>query len=308
MSAGESSLAGQVAIITGAGKGIGRALADRLSAEGVHLGLMARTKSDIDIACAAAQANGVSTIGGAFDVVDWRAVEDFVAEVQRKLGPVDLLINNAATSASWSGEKLWEADPDGWWSCIETNLRGPMLFARAVLPSMVARGSGRIVAMNSLAGVMPLPMTDGAYTVSKSALFRLTDQLASQLVDTGVVALDLSPGIVRTHATDNPAIPAAAWTPIERICDLVVAVAEGRLDGYDGRFIHAVDDLDEMLTRVEECVANDGRVLRMREAWPGDPRARPLGALLDTALGQVGNGPIRQGRPSSLAGPDSVRR
>jgi NAD(P)-dependent dehydrogenase (short-subunit alcohol dehydrogenase family) len=273
MSAVESSLAGQVAIITGAGKGIGRALADRLSAEGVQLGLMARTKSEIDDACAAAQANGVRAIGGAFDVSDRGGVEDFVAEVQRNLGPVDLLINNAARSASWSGEKFWEVDPDGWWSRIETNLRGPMLFARAVLPAMVARGSGRIVAMNSLAGAMPLPMTDGAYPVSKSALFRLTDQLASQLVDTGVVALDLSPGIVRTQANDNPAIPASAWTPIERICDLVVAVAQGRLDGYHGRFVHAVDDLDEMVARVDECVANDGRVLRMRKAWPEDPRA-----------------------------------
>jgi len=273
MAAEDSSLAGQVAIVTGAGKGIGRSLVNRLSAQGVHLGLMARTKEDIDQASAEAQANGVRTVTGAFDVSDRSAVEDFVAEVQRDLGPVDLLINNAARSASWSGEKFWEVDPDGWWSRIETNLRGPVLFARAVLPSMVARGQGRIVAMNSLAGAMPLPMTDGAYPVSKSALFRLTEQLASQLVDTGVIALDLSPGIVRTQANDNPAIPASTWTPIERIGDLVIAVAQGRLDGYNGRFVHAVDDLEEMIARVDECVENDGRVLRMRKAWPEDPRA-----------------------------------
>ena len=267
-------LSGQVVLITGAGRGIGRALATRFAYEGASLALMSRTPADIDEVAAEARELGATVIGTAFDVSDPVAVADFVARAQSELGPIDLLINNAGRTGEWDSTPFWEADLADWWARVETNLRGPVNFCRAALPSMVARGSGRVVQLNSLAGATPVPWTDGAYPVSKSGLFRLTDQIASQLsaaAITGVVVLDVSPGLVKTRE-GGPALPASAWTPVERVCDVIVAVALGRLDALTGRFVHASDDIDELVSRADDVVAAGGRSLRMRPAWEGDVR------------------------------------
>jgi NAD(P)-dependent dehydrogenase (short-subunit alcohol dehydrogenase family) len=261
-----------VALITGAGKGIGRALAVRLAEEGWKVALVARTAADLAETAAQVQAVGGTALELPGDVSDRAAVEAAVAATGAELGPIDLLINNAARSASWGGEKFWEVDPDDWWQRVETNLRGPALYSRTVLPGMVQRGSGRIVMMNSEAGAITLAMTDGAYPVSKGALFRLTDHLGAQLAGTGVVVLDLSPGLVKTQANDNPNIPESAWTPITKICDLVVRVAAGEFDSLSGRFIHATDDLDAVAAQADAIVAADGRTLRMKAGFAGDPR------------------------------------
>ena len=270
-----TDLTGQIAIVTGAGRGIGRSLGARLANEGMKVGLVARTGSEVDSLRDEIIEGGGEALSFAADVADRAAVEDIVATVEKQLGPVDLMVNNAARSASWNNEKLWEVDPDDWWSRVETNLRGPLLFSRAVLPGMVERGHGYVIAMNSLGGAAALPSTDGAYPVSKSALFRLTDQLASQLKDTGVVAIDLSPGLVKTQSNDNDQMPDYMWTPVERICDLVVRVTQGEFDGFAGRFIHATDDFDELKAHLDEIVAEDTRVLRMLPGWPEDTKMKP---------------------------------
>lgn len=270
-----TDLTGQVAVVTGAGRGIGRALGARLAREGMKVGLVSRTASEVESLRDEITAAGGQAVAAGVDVADRAGVEAFVAQVERELGPVDVLVNNAARSAVWDGTKLWESDVDDWWSRVETNLRGPMLFASAVLPGMVERGHGYVMAMNSLGGAAALPSTDGAYPVSKSALFRLTDQLASQLKDTGVVAIDLSPGLVKTSANDGGGLPDAAFTPVERICDLVVTVARGELDDFSGRFLHAQDDLAELKSRREEIVARDGRALRIVPGWDDDSRMKP---------------------------------
>ena len=205
-------------------------------------------------------------------MADRAFVEAAVARVEAELGPVDLLVNNAGRTGSWEGPVLWESDPEDWWDRVETNLLGSYLFARYVLPGMVERRRGRVLAMNSLAGSMPLPMTDGAYPVSKAGLFRLTDQLASQLAGSGVVVLDLSPGLVATKAVANPQVPEHLWTPVTKICALVVRAAEGELDALTGRFVHAEDDVDLLVERADEIGARGGRVLRMRPAFDGDPK------------------------------------
>jgi NAD(P)-dependent dehydrogenase (short-subunit alcohol dehydrogenase family) len=270
-----SRLAGRTAIVTGAGRGIGRAVAERLAAEGMKVALVARTASDVEEARAAIEAAGGQALAFAADVADRAAVERIVKETQDAFGPVYLLVNNAARSAVWDGTKVWESDPEDWWSRIETNLYGPYLFARYALPAMVEQGEGYVLAMNSLGGAAAIPSTDGAYPVSKSGLFRLTDQLASQLKGTGVHAIDLSPGLVLTSANDGGGMPASAFTPVERICDLVVACANGEWDDFSGRFLHATDDFDAVRAHREEIVANDTRVLRMLPGWDDDAKMKP---------------------------------
>ena len=268
-------LNGRVALITGAGRGIGRALALRLASEGMAVALVARTEADVNAARDEIVNAGGRALAFAADVADQAAVEDIVRRTEAELGPLFLLVNNAARSASWDGTKLWESDPADWWSRVETNLFGPYLFARYALPAMVQRGEGYVLAMNSLAGAAALSMTDGAYPVSKSGLFRLTDQLASQLKGTGVHAIDLSPGLVLTSANDAPQAPPGGWTPVERICDLVVACAQGEWDAFTGRFLHATDDFDAVRAHQDEIVRADRRVLRIVPGWDDDARMKP---------------------------------
>jgi NAD(P)-dependent dehydrogenase (short-subunit alcohol dehydrogenase family) len=138
---------------------------------------------------------------------------------------------------------------------------------------MVARGSGRVVNLNSLGGAAAVPWTDGAYPVSKAGLFRLTDQIAAQLAGAGaggVAVFDVSPGLVRTRE-GGPELPAAAWTPVERVCDLVVRIAGGDLDELRGRFLHAPEDIDAVLAQAATIRESDGRALRLRPGWDGDP-------------------------------------
>jgi len=270
-----NDLKGRVALITGAGRGIGRSLALRLADEGMLVALVARTESDVESAREEIVAAGGHALAFAADVADQAAVERIVATTEADLGPIYVLVNNAARSASWDGAKLWESDPADWWSRVETNLYGPYLFARYALPGMVARGEGYVLAMNSLAGAAALSMTDGAYPVSKSGLFRLTDQLASQLRGTGVHAIDLSPGLVLTSANDAPQAPPSGWTPVERVCDLVVACAHGEWDDFTGRFLHATDDFEAVRAHAAEILANDGRVLRIAPGWDEDSKMKP---------------------------------
>jgi NAD(P)-dependent dehydrogenase (short-subunit alcohol dehydrogenase family) len=268
------TLDGQVVVITGAGKGIGRSLALALAAEGAALGVMARTAADVDAVVADLQASRASVVGAAFDVADLEAVAAFVAEVEAELGPITLLVNNAGRTGDWDGTPMWAADLDDWWGRVETNLRGPVNFCRAVLPGMVERHAGRVVNVNSGAGAAGAPWTDGAYPVSKAGLFRLTDHLATTLAqaDAGVVVLDVSPGLVRTRE-GSTGIPDSAYTPVDRVCALVTAVAQGRLDGWNGRYVHATDDLDDLVARNGSIAETGGRVLRMRAGWDGDPQA-----------------------------------
>ena len=286
-------LTGQVAIVTGAGQGIGRAVAEALAGEGVQVALVARTEADVEAGAEACRAHGVRALPLVGDVADRAFVEAAVARVETELGPVDLLVNNAGRTGSWEGPLLWESDPEDWWGRVETNLLGSYLFARYVLPGMVERGRGRVLAMNSLAGSMPLPMTDGAYPVSKAGLFRLTDQLASQLTGSGVVVLDLSPGLVATKAVANPQVPEHLWTPVTKICALVIRAADGELDALSGRFVHAEDDIDLLVERADAI----GASRRARAAHAAGVRGRPQGADRLTY-----GGPVSASGPSGTSG------
>jgi NAD(P)-dependent dehydrogenase (short-subunit alcohol dehydrogenase family) len=267
------TLQGRVAVVTGAGRGIGRALALRLAAAGAAVAVMARTEADVDGTAAQIRAGGGAALAGSFDVADAAAVRDFIARTETEHGDIDGLVNNAGRTGEWDGTPFWAADLDDWWSRIETNLRGPVNFCHAVLPAMVARGEGRVVNLNSLAGAAAAPWTDGAYPVSKAGVFRLTDQIAAQLAGAGadgVAVFDVSPGLVRTRE-GGPDLPASAWTPVERVCDLVVRIAGGDLDALSGRFLHAPEDIDAVIAQASTIREVDGRALRMRAGWDSDP-------------------------------------
>lgn len=267
-----------VALITGAGRGIGRACAIAFAEAGYAVGLTARTAGQLD-----QTGHVVTSLGGrvcteAADVTDPADVERLYLRVTRALGEVSVLVNNAAHA----GQMLpfWDTDLDQWKQCLVTNVLGPVMLIRAVLPSMRIRGHGYVINMNSLQGSdpsgSPLP-----YGVSKAALMRLTDGLAAQLAGSGVVLVDLSPGLVRTAMTagrpDLDALPETAWAAPETAARQAVALASGKYDSLQGRFIRATDDLDVLSARVSGDP--DARVLRLASRQVA---ARPAEANLSS--------------------------
>jgi 3-oxoacyl-[acyl-carrier protein] reductase len=186
------TLEGQVALVTGAGRGIGREVALGLAEEGMHLGILGRHRETLADTLRACVRHGVKCVAVAADVARFGAVREAVRSVERDLGPIDLLVNDAG-QVDRAEVPLWEADPDQWWSVVETNLRGPFHLMRTVLPGMVERQRGRVVNLNSGFALRP-EWRYSAYATSKSALLRLSDNVAGPLRPHGVTVLDISPG------------------------------------------------------------------------------------------------------------------
>lgn len=258
-----------VAIVTGAGRGIGRETAIALAGHGYDVVVTARSADQVESTAATitdASGRAVVVVG---DVADQEHV-DQVTSAARELGSVELLVNNAGTASSEA--RLWESDLEDWWRVVTTNVRGPALMCAAVIPGMVAAGSGRIVNLNSLGGVRAFP-TQSAYSVSKAALSRLTDCLTAELDGTGVVVFDLSPGLVRTSMSTSTRlfddVPDEDWTPMDAAVSGVLALASGRYDELAGRFVRATDDLDDLVERIQ--THHDGRRLRLTAAGDDDP-------------------------------------
>jgi 3-oxoacyl-[acyl-carrier protein] reductase len=265
---------GQVALVTGAGRGIGREIALGLAREGMRVGLLGRTRATLEATLHECAEAGSKAVAVPADVTDRDQVRAAVKTVERDLGPVDLLVSNAGLRESSAGP-LWEADPDEWWRVLETNVRGVFHLDHAVLPGMVRRGRGRVLHVGSGMGHRPRP--DGewsAYSASKAAVARLTDSLANALGGTGVTVLEMSPGLVRTDMTETMWGPPEEqpWNPVEAMLAAVARFARGDLDALHGRFVHAArDDIDALLAAADDIRARDARTLRLRPHGPSDP-------------------------------------
>lgn len=246
----EFPLSGQVALVTGGGRGIGRAIAFALADAGAAVAVIARTQTEVGETASDISSRGGRAIGLTTDVTDRIGVDASVAEAENLLGPIDILVNNAGVSGSIL--PLWETDPDEWWRTIEINLRGPMLFARAVLPSLIRRRSGTIINVGSYAGIRATTGGGfGPYATSKAALVRFTDTLAASTDEYNVRVFTISPGLVHTAMTEAidlfQSVPESAWSPPEAAASLVVRLAASAGTVLNGRFIHVNDDLDELL-------------------------------------------------------------
>jgi 3-oxoacyl-[acyl-carrier protein] reductase len=256
-------LSGQVALVTGGGRGIGADTARELAGAGMRVAVAARTSDQVE-----AVADEIGGLALEADVSDEASVARMVEDTERELGPIDLLVNNAGIAGSWRGSPIWEdEDPGAWWKVFEVNVLGTYLCCRRVLPAMVERGSGRIVNIGSGGGY--LPVTPGrvgptAYGPSKAAVNRFGEVLAAQTGEHGVSVFTISPGLVRTALTESLGDD-APWTPPELAPQLVRALASGRADRLSGRYIHAEhDDIDDLIARADEIVENDANSIRLQ--------------------------------------------
>ncbi|MFD1719255.1 SDR family NAD(P)-dependent oxidoreductase [Georgenia deserti] len=257
----------RTALVTGASRGIGRALALGLARAGLDVALIARDGVRLEEVTQEVRDLGRRAAARVADVTDPDAVRAAVEAIEDALGPIDLLVNNAGRIDT--EVPLWEADPDEWWAVVETNVRGPFLLARAVVPGMVARGGGRVIDLNSGAGTRDNADAT-AYYVSKTALFRIGGGLHEAGYDRGLRAFELAPGVVVTDMTSSMRAHAnrTEWTDVAEVVDLAVAIARGELDAHSGRYLRAGTDTVESL-RHQAGTDHPDAVRRLRVSdWP----------------------------------------
>jgi len=265
-----------VAVVTGAGRGVGRSFALSLAASGAAVAVIARSVDQIKGTVAEITGAGGRAIAVAVDVTNDNAVSRMAERVERELGPVDILVNNAGMGPPYG--PLHEIDAEEWWRCLEVNLRGPLLCSRAFLPGMTSRRRGRIINVASGAGTVPIPNLS-AYAVSKAALIRFTEILAAETREHGVSVFAIEPGTMRSQMTESAmsSPEGRKWLPwVAKIFEagrevspdeaaaLVRKLASGKSDHLSGRFIAVGDDVAAMTERVKEIERDDLYTLRLR--------------------------------------------
>ncbi len=194
----DRSVAGQVAVVTGAASGMGRATAWLLADEGAKVAALDVNRAGVEETVAAIAGEGGTALALVCDVSDPEAIEQSVGRIRAELGPVDILINNAGIAA---GAPVDDAGyEDVWAAAMGVNLDAPMRFVRACLDDLKRNGAGRIVNVASTEGVMATPNTS-PYTVSKHGVVGFTRALAVELGRWGVTANAVCPGPIRTAMT-----------------------------------------------------------------------------------------------------------
>lgn len=261
-------LEGQVALVSGAGRGFGRAIAERLAREGAQVVLLSRSVRELEEVAAAIRAHGGEALCVECDVTDRASIEGAVRAAEAGLGPIDVLVNNAGIPGPFG--PIWEVDPEEWWRAQAIHIRAPMLFLHATLPGMIARGRGRVVCVSAIASRMVAPNLS-AYCTGKIAQNRLVAEAGAELAGTGVAIFAIDPGFVFTQlARDTMESPEAqkylggmverlraasgdpaAQTDLARCAQRVLDLVSGRYDALSGGYYELPDDLDAALAAAQ---------------------------------------------------------
>ena len=271
-------LEGQVAVVTGAGRGIGRAIALAYAREGARLALAARSESELEQTALAVSVAGGEAIAVGTDVTSQVATRNLAERVVERYGRIDVLVNNAGISGPVG--PLQDNDIEDWVETINVNLTGTFLVCRSVIPVMLEQGGGRIINLSG-AGVANAWSNMSAYCSSKAAVVRLTEVLAQELESQGILVNALGPGSVHTSMWEKMTQQAAeagadfihdlgqrvlsgGGAPIDDCAELAVWLASGESGALTGRVISAAaDDFRSLAPQVPEIMSGDAYTLRV---------------------------------------------
>jgi len=273
---GTVQLQDKVAIITGAGRGTGRAIALAYAREGAHIVAVARTLEEIQQTAQEVQGLGRRALAVRADVSRNSEVEAMVSAALGEFGRIDILVNCAGVYGPIG--PLGVLDPEEWLQTIAVNLGGTFHCCRAVLPAIIRQRYGRIINLSGGGATAPRP-NFSAYAVSKAAVVRLTETLAEEVRPYGIQVNAIAPGGVNTRLIDAvltageaagkealeeaKRLKAGQGTPPEEVAALAVFLASDASQGLTGRLISVVwDDWRSMASRIDRIMASDFYTLR----------------------------------------------
>jgi NAD(P)-dependent dehydrogenase (short-subunit alcohol dehydrogenase family) len=263
-----NELAGQVAIVTGAGRGFGRAIATGFAEAGAAVTVTARTKAEIDETAAIIEQSGGRALSIAGDVTNRQDVERVTRETLDRFGGVNILVHNAGVPSPFG--PIGHVDPDEWWDAQAVHVRGAFLYLSAVVPMMIERGGGRVIVVSSNAGTRARPNLS-AYGVAKATQIRLVETLAEEGREHGIFAWSCQPGSVFTGISEiTIASPdAQRYLPdfverlhrqraeedpnigLRRCAEMCLELVSGRCDVLSGRFVRPEDDLAALVREAQ---------------------------------------------------------
>ena len=274
-------LDGRVALITGGGRGIGRAIALAYAAEGAKLALAARTAAELDETARDIAANyGNEVLTATTDVTSREQVDEAVARTLDHYGRIDVMVNNAGNIGPVG--KLWDNDPEDWARTVSVHLLGVFYGCRAVVPVMLNQDSGRIVNMSGVGGP-----NMSSYDAAKSGIVNLTENLALELADTPITVNAISPGSIHTRMWEETRdlalavgdtatyergvqVTSGQGASIERAAELAIFLGSDDCGSLSGRLIRAfADPFEQIPARVDEIM--DSEAYLMRRVDPDRP-------------------------------------
>lgn len=263
-------LQGQVALITGGGRGLGRAFAQALAAHGAAVAITARSEAQVQETARLIVAAGGQALALPGDVTDAPTVTQTVETVVQHFGPIDILVNNAGVITPVG--PVWEVDPAAWWHTLDIHVRGAFLYAHAIVPTMIARRHGRIINITSGGGWHAFPYLS-AYCLAKAALSYLTGCLAGETQQYGIPVFSYAPGFVRSAMTEYLAespdvkrwlgddfrtpFETGTDTPIARTVQGFLWLVSGAADALSGRNIGDWDDIADLVHRATDIQQTD---------------------------------------------------
>jgi NAD(P)-dependent dehydrogenase (short-subunit alcohol dehydrogenase family) len=193
-------LKGQVAIITGGGRGLGRAVAETLASLGASVVIASRNAPELDEVVKTIRKAGGHALAQTADVSDERQVEELVLATERWVGPASILVNNAGTIEPLAS--LARSDPALWLRNVSINIGGTYMATRAVIPGMLDRAFGRVISVSSTAAARPSRLLT-AYSAAKAGVVQMTRSLALEIEGTGVTAVAYNPGPIDTRMQER---------------------------------------------------------------------------------------------------------